>query len=57
MERSIRPVVSIGKTRCSPSASGEHRKDAILADAINEQATVFGKHVDLELPQPLLIVD
>ena len=29
--------------------------NAILANAINAQATVFGKHVDLEFPQPFVI--
>ena len=29
--------------------------NAILANAINAQATVFGKHVDLEFPEPFVI--
>jgi hypothetical protein len=37
------------------AVSGEGRH-AVFIDAIDPQATLFGFHVDLELPQPFLIL-
>jgi hypothetical protein len=34
---------------------GEGR-DAILTDTVDTQAAIFGEHVDLEFPQPFLIL-
>jgi hypothetical protein len=39
----------------APIVIGEGR-DGILTDAVDAQATVFWEHVDLEFPQPFLIL-
>ena len=37
-------------------AEGGEARDAFLADTMNPEAAIFGIHVDLKVPQPLLIL-
>jgi hypothetical protein len=49
-----RPFVGNDLLEALDAVLGEGR-DAVLTDAVDAQATVFGEHVDLKFPQPFLI--